>query len=372
MSSKTIRGLVTLLAITLCANSGWPQAGRTRVDGRITKAGKSLAGVLVVLSNQDTFEAFRATTDKYGTFRISDVARGTYIVSILGAADEKLYRQALQLASEPDAPIELNLDIVSGPTGPPASTPQASAPAATGAAAPDAKRAELEALVRRYNSALRAGDHQAEIAALEAIVAADPTSWDYLDALGNAQMTAGDYEHAAESFEKGIQAGQQLASSAPSSDPTIQKSDRDRARDGVVQMLVSQGNAYLNLKKNDKAIASYSRAAELAPDPSIPYFNLCVLHYNAGNQDAALAACDKAISANPTKADAYFIKGSMLFFAATKTNKDGSRVVPPGTAEALRKYLQLAPAGTHAKDARQMLQLISNQSERSGTGSGKP
>jgi len=34
---------------------------------------------------------------------------------------------------------------------------------------------------------------------------------------------------------------------------------------------------------------------------------------------------------------------------------------PPGTAEALKKYLELAPAGPHAKDVKEMLDMISKQ-----------
>jgi hypothetical protein len=48
---------------------------------------------------------------------------------------------------------------------------------------------QLDSLIRRYNSAQRAGDDQEVIAALKAIVAADPSRWDYFEPLGEAQMT---------------------------------------------------------------------------------------------------------------------------------------------------------------------------------------
>ncbi len=371
MNLRSIRTLLAALALALCTNPGWSQSDLTRVDGRITKAGKSLVGVRVILSNQDTFEAYHATTDKYGTFSIPEVARGMYIVSIMSAADDKLYRETLQLTSAPDAPIRLDLDIAGAPVGPPTSSPQASTRPTATSAPQDAKNAELDSFIRQYDSALRTGDHQAEIAALKAIVAADPTRWDYFDALGSVQMTVGDYDHAVESFDNGIQAAQRLLSSASSNDSTILKSDRDRARAGIVQMLISQGNSYMTLKKNNEAIAAYTKAAELAPDPSIAYFNLCVLHYNTGNRDGALDACGKAIASNPNKTDAYFIKGSLLF-AAAKTNKDGSLTVAAGTVEALKKYLELAPTGAHAKDVKQMLEYISAHAGSSGNSGKKP
>ena len=133
-------------------------------------------------------------------------------------------------------------------------------------------------------------------------------------------------------------------------------------------MLIGQGNALLRLKKNDEAIAAYNKAAELSPDPATAYYNLCVAYYNTGKTQGALDACDKAIAADPNKADAYLIKGSLLMARSTK-DKSGKVQAPPGTAEALKKYLQLAPSGPHANDVKQMLEYIGvpvDASDKSG------
>ena len=371
MNAKSIRRLLAAVALALCAPASWGQASLTRADGRITDGGKSLVGVQVILSNQDTFQAYRATTDKYGTFSIPEVARGTYIVSILNAGGDKLFRKTLPLTSASDAPIRIELDISGAPVG--ATTGAASGAGAAASSSPSpggaspapagargreyAKNPELDAAIHRYDSALRAGDQPAEISALKAIVAADPTRWDYFAPLGDAQMSSGDYEHAAESYEKGIQAVERFLSSNPANGPEITKSDRERAQGGMVQMLIQQGNAYLKLKKNSEAIAASAKAAELASDRGTAYYNLCVMYYNTRTLDGAVEACNKAIAANPSRVEAYFIEGQLLFSAA-KTNKDGSRIVAPGTVEALRKYLQLAPAGTYAREARQMLEYL--------------
>jgi len=361
MNAKSIRTLLVTVALALCAPAGWSQATLTRADGRITDSGKSLPGVQVILSHQDTFQVYRATTDKYGTFSIPEVARGTYIVSVLNAAGDKLFRKTLELTSAPDAPIQLDIDISGAPLGPPASPPPSLSPSPAPAAAPapqDEKNTEqLDSLIRRYNSALRAGDNQAVIAALKAIVAADPTRWDYFEPLGETLMTIGDYGHAAESYEKGIEAVQRFLSSNPANGSEILKSDRDLAQAGMVQMLINQGNSYLKLKKNNEAIEASTKAAELAPDPATGYFNLCVMHYNTQTLDGAVDACNKAIAANPNRADAYFIEGALLF-SATKTNKDGSLTVTPGTVESLKKYLEMAPAGAHATEVKQMLKYL--------------
>jgi len=368
VNAPTIRAVLAAVALAFCSFASWSQDGPTRVDGRITEAGKSLVGVQVVLSHEDTFQVFRATTDKYGTFSISDVPRGTYVVSILKATGDKLYRQTLKLTSAPDAPVRLDIDI----SGTPASPPSSSTPAPVTGPAPASQykgNPELDSLIRRYENAVRAGDHQAEISLLKAIVAADPTRWDYFEALGDAQANAGDYESAALSYEKGIQAAQQIMATPTSKDSMVLQSDRDRAKAGMANMLIGQGNAFLRLKKNDEAIAAYTKAAELSPDPATAYFNLCVAHYTTKKTEGALEACDKAIAADPSKADAYLIKGSLLIARST-TDKTGKVQAPPGTAEALKKYLELAPNGPHANDVKQMLEYIGVKVDapgRSGT-----
>jgi len=74
-----------------------------------------------------------------------------------------------------------------------------------------------------------------------------------------------------------------------------------------------------------------------------------------GDVDATPAACSKAIAANPTRADAYFVKGSALFAQGKDIN--GKYVAPPESVDALKKYLEFAPDGPHAVEVRQMLQM---------------
>ena len=72
--------------------------------------------------------------------------------------------------------------------------------------------------------------------------------------------------------------------------------------------------------------------------------------------DDALAAFDKVIAADPNKAEAYYWKGVNLIGKATL--QGDKMVAPPGTAEAFQKYLELAPTGSYADAAKQMLASI--------------
>jgi tetratricopeptide (TPR) repeat protein len=122
-------------------------------------------------------------------------------------------------------------------------------------------------------------------------------------------------------------------------------------------MLTNQGNCYLKLRKTTEAIVAYTKAAAIAPNPGTAYFNLCATQYNTGNINGALDACEKAIAADPQRADAYFIKGSCLLSISVST-KDGRAHPAPGTVEALRKYLELKPDGPHASEVKQMLEYL--------------
>jgi hypothetical protein len=138
MNAKPIRRLLAAVALALCAPASWSQASLTRADGRITDAGESLSGAQVILSNQDTHQAYGTTTDKCGTFSIPEVARGTYILSILNAAGDKQFRKTLQLTSAPHAPIRLDIDISGAPAGASAAPPASPPPAAQGSNSPAA------------------------------------------------------------------------------------------------------------------------------------------------------------------------------------------------------------------------------------------
>ena len=91
------------------------------------------------------------------------------------------------------------------------------------------------------------------------------------------------------------------------------------------------------------------------------YFNEAATLYNAGKLPEAEAAADKAIAADPKKADAYYIKGQALIPQATVDPKTQKIVAPPGCVEAYQTYLELAPDGPHAADVKGILEGIGAQ-----------
>ena len=61
-----------------------------------------------------------------------------------------------------------------------------------------------------------------------------------------------------------------------------------RTKVGLGQMLNSEGNLLIKLKKYDEAISVFSQAAESAAYPAMPYFNLCATYYNLKRSQEAV------------------------------------------------------------------------------------
>jgi tetratricopeptide (TPR) repeat protein len=223
------------------------------------------------------------------------------------------------------------------------------------------RAAAMNVLIQQAQTAISAKNWKDAVSPLQQLVAMDPNGWPFYSSLGDAQLNLGQYEQAIETYERGIQAAERTSAV----DPTNPSGNTAAKKAGTAKMLTNTGNAYLKLRKNDEAVAAYTKAAAMEPNPAKAYFNLCATQYNIGNTEGALNACGKAIAADPNKADAYFIKGSALMAESTVT-KDGKTLAPAGTVEALKKYLQLAPNGGHVADVRQMLDYLDGKSEADG------
>jgi len=116
------------------------------------------------------------------------------------------------------------------------------------------------------------------------------------------------------------------------------------------------GELYARTGKVDQATTAYDAAATANPKSAAVYLkNQAVIYYQTGNAAAQVAAADKAIAADPTNPLLYYLKGQGLVGNATVDPKTNKIVLPPGCAEAYQKYLELAPTGPYATDAKSIL-----------------
>jgi hypothetical protein len=342
----TYTAMVTVLFL-LGAATAWSQATAARVKGTISAAGKPLPDVQVVLTSKDNGRTFKMKADKYGQITGVAIPFGEYDMEVFSTTGESLHKKPIRLVSENGTTVnDISLDV-SGGGGPKISNEEMEK-----LKAEREKGLSMNALISQYNTAQAAKDWQTAADTLKKMIAGEPNRWEYQHALGNMQFNLGQYQEAIDTYEKVIPMAQNATKTDPKADPA-------KAKAAVAQMLSSEGNAYIKLKKNPEAVAAFTKAAEMDPNPGAAYWNLCATEYNSGDMKGASIACDKAIAADPNKADAYFIKGSVLVgMSEGKLDANGHYIALPGTKEAFNKYLELAPDGPHAGEVKQMMEML--------------
>jgi tetratricopeptide (TPR) repeat protein len=234
--------------------------------------------------------------------------------------------------------------------------------------ASNSKIQNLNALLTQARADNKAGNYDSAITAMQQATAAKPDEGILWVTLGDSQMGSGDaaakaaktagtsptdpaivqkYTDATTSYKKGIELN--AASKKPSPD--------------VASAAYNQlGQAYAKMGNGKDSADAYEMAAKAQPaNASMYYFNEAATLYNAGKLPEAEAAADKAIAADPKKAEAYYIKGQALIPQATVDPKTQKIVAPPGCVEAYQTYLELAPDGPHAADVKGILEGIGAQ-----------
>jgi tetratricopeptide (TPR) repeat protein len=239
-------------------------------------------------------------------------------VDVLGEKGEKLFTEKTAIEdTDTSAPNVIPIDIPKG--GMPADNKfglaDAPAPKLTKEQlakikADNEKIAGLNSLISDAQSARQAQDWpKAEIALKKLIAAApDSTRWDFYLALADAQNRTGEFPDSVQTYDKGIQIAQSVASGATPVDPKNPNSSPAAAKSGVVRMLTSQGNVYLKMQKQDEAIAALEKAAEVEPSSAVGQYNLCGVEFSAQKYDAAKTTCNKYLQLEPSGAHAEEVK----------------------------------------------------------------
>lgn len=224
----------------------------------------------------------------------------------------------------------------------------------------NAKIQNLNGLLLQARADNKAGDYDKAMTEMQQATALKPDEAILWIALGDAQQGSADaaakaakaagttptdpaiaqkYSDAATSYKKAIDLN--AASKKPVADVG------GVAYSQIGQVYAKQGNA-------KEAADSYDQAAKALPaSAGSYYYNEAVTLYKAQKMPEAAAAADKAIAADPKKADAYYIKVEAL--APGITTVGGKYVSPPGLADAANNYLDLAPTGTYAGEMKGLL-----------------
>lgn len=131
----------------------------------------------------------------------------------------------------------------------------------------------------------------------------------------------------------------------------------DPPRPQVVAMAqAGLGSVYARTLMVDEANAAFDAAAKADPPNAAIYLRFqAIAFFNARNFDAQVDAADIAIKTDPDQAILYYIKADGLSANARVDPETNKLVLPPGCADAYRKYLQLDPSGPYAANATTIL-----------------
>jgi tetratricopeptide (TPR) repeat protein len=304
-----------LSAALVCAASAGAQdwKGKARLDGRVVNdKGEPVAHARLVFTFKGK-EGPTVETDARGRFAYYGFSSGEWNldVSAPGYATRKTSVQLSELTRIP--PMEIRLE--KAPDAPPASA----APAA-----PDVK-AEIVPTIEKGNALLEQKSYPGARAEYEKALAVVPDNPIILRAIARTYYGEKNLDGAIATLKK-------AAEKDPSDTQTLLL---------LANLELEKGNV-----EEGKAILDKLPAGSVQ-DPAV-YLNTGIVLLNKKNAAGAWEQFDRAVTLKPDDADGYFYRG----LAAVQLKKKAEAKAD------LRKYLELAPNGPQAGDAKDLLSSI--------------
>jgi tetratricopeptide (TPR) repeat protein len=367
---KILKSFARFLPLALFALllAGPARAQFASVEGEVRDLeGKPFADVTIVLKSDDTGQVLETKTDKKGQFGMNGMRLGMWTLSVMikgtlqherkvqvkmGGAERQtinfkdlLASQTVEEAAERKKSEEdrskfqgMKAHFDAGR----ASLDQAMATRIEIQKMPAADRGPLtEKLVEQSTAAVTELE-----AARQAAPPTDPNLHIVVSNLGQAYEIAGRYDDAVAAYAKATELKPEITS--------------------YYQGL---GTAQAKAGKVTEAIATCDKAAALptaaaAPDSAQAtascYANVGITLQNAAKMKESIEPLKKATTVNPNNADYWFwLARSLVNAMDYKTEGTTMKtIIQPGTAEAYQKYLELAPNGRYALDAKDGLAML--------------
>jgi tetratricopeptide (TPR) repeat protein len=349
--------LIAVAPLLLFAAAGFAQTSNIQGDVK-GQDGKPLQGAQIKLDRTDIKQSFNVKTDKNGHFLYANLPTGTYNITVQVGGKDAAQVTGVKPRPGDNPPIPFDLS----------KPPEAPAAAATGPA--PAKDAGMTKEQR--------ADYEKRLKEQEAAMAKDKALQDAFNT-GMEAKNAKNYPVAIENFEKAstmaptqhvvwAQLAESYISFADTKSGDEQQTNVDKgiaAYAKAVEIKVDDPNYHNNYalalakgKKMDLAQAELTRAAQLDPPQAGKYYyNLGAVYVNTQQNDAAEGAFKKATELDPTYADAFYQYALVLMNKVT-LDKDGKMLAPPGTTDALQKYLAMRPDGQNAEGAKAILEQL--------------
>jgi hypothetical protein len=352
--------IIAALCLAVFSAWAWPQGYSATATGTVINNGSPVDNVQVVFLVLETGKQYKTKTERGGTFTATGMVVGTYKIQVIGSDGTVLYtREGLRIRGEDGTPLNIDLahpEASEGVGGDPGGKPSAKMSKeqqkaeAARVKAENEKLAAMNDLIAKYQAAAQSANWPEAEKALQQLIAADPntTRWEFYQRLADTQDRNNAQASALRSLDRGIEIAQTIVSGKAPKDPRNPSPDPARAKAGISQMLVAEGNIYSKLGNPEMAAPLFAQAALDNPSPGLAYYNLCVAQFNSNKLDDAVNSCGRSLATEPGRAEAWFLKGAALY-------KGGKADASIAAGEALNKYLELAPNGQHADDAKSLL-----------------
>ena len=394
------RYMIATLAVALFAMALPAFAANPTVQGKvIDQQGQPVADAKVKFENPENGNKFEVTTSAKGEYQRINVFPGVYNVSITGKDGKNLLNmKGVAVRFEQDV-NQIDFDFAK------------IAQAASKAGGPQPSEADEKKIEEAKKTNATIGNlnniaAQASQLQKDGDAATDPTVksqkyaqaiplWEQLVA-GQKQLPAGTVKRPEAASVNLANAALALGDMTSKTDPSQAKENYGKAADAYQQAITLNpatpeiGALHNNLgqalaKSGDAAgaLKEFKAAAQASPTTAAQfYFNAGATLVNmslketdqqkrADDLNGASEMLDKAIAVKPDYADAYFLKGQNLVSQA-KTDASGKITVPPGTVEAFNKYLELAPDGPHAAEAKGNIEFLGGKVETKFSSKPKP
>lgn len=359
----SMRVLGALALLLVMAGSA---AAQVMMTGEVKdREGKPYADLTVIIKSKEYGSKYEVKTDKKGQFLYSGMRIGIYLFTLKNNAGQIILQDLEKRLSAAGDPIVIDLremEAVAAKENPEivaarkkqeedstkfedmkthfeagkTAADQARAVREEMQRAPADQKPALQERLKELNQTAVAEYQAAEKAAPEK----DSNLHKVLANLGQAYDSAGMFAEASASYEKAI-----------------------ALRPTEAGYYMGWGTALARLGKVEEAGATCDKAAAIDKTMSSNCWrNIGIVLYNASKLKDAVGPLRKATELDPNYADTWYLLGASLV-AAMDYKKEGEKfitVVQPGTAEAYQKYLELAPNGRYAGDAKASLDMLAS------------
>lgn len=346
----------------------------TRIDGQVLDLqGQPFAGVTVNIKNTGSNQSYSVKTDSTGHFLQVVPLGGTFSINLVSEKDGLNYTETHQIGSGTSANLVINLKDISAHAG---GNPEEAKKAEAAANNFKEMKVHFDAGVAAMNDATTTRQQLAAASADQKSSLQDKIKTDGQTAvtefkqaeqmtnpkdaknhalvwanLGQAYDAMNQYNDAADAYQQAVN----LDATAPF---------YTHLSTALAGAAVGQTDPKLTAQKLADASTDCDKAASL--DPTNPaaaatcWKNLGIILSNKGDLKDAITPFQKASQVNPKDAQTWFLLGGALT-GTIDTKQEGDKVmyiVPPGTADAYQKAIDVDPNGPYAPQAKAALDSL--------------